>query len=126
MSISYETWRSNVEMIVQAFADKSFQENAWSGKASTSFNSPDEMMAVYFDDVIVPDFIDEYADILGSACVDSGANLTVLLENYSWPMTGGFIDADILIGQPEWGNIIGAAAGFLDELKKTYGSRSAE
>ena len=118
MSIPFPISLSNVELIVEAFSDKSFQRKAWVGEISTGFGSPDEMMCVYFDDVKVPEVISENAELLTESCKAAESALTELLNAYPWPMQEQFIDALALLEQKGWSNVCGAARSFLVELRR--------
>ncbi|HYG06223.1 MAG TPA: hypothetical protein VD865_07385 [Stenotrophomonas sp.] len=116
MSFSYSAWLGNVRMIAEAFADSEFQRDAWSGRLASSLSSPDEMMCVYFDDVLVPDFIAENRSDIGEGCAAVGAALTALLEQFPWPMDNGFISAELLLEMPQWSDVCKAAGAFLECL----------
>lgn len=119
MSIPFSILLSNVEMIVEAFSDRSFQRKAWVGEIPTAFGSPDEMMCVYFDDVKVPEVISENAELLTESCIAAESALTGLLNSYPWPMQEHFIDALTLLEQKGWSNVCDAARSFLVELRRT-------
>lgn len=113
MSIPYSIWLGNARLIVEAFASPTFQREAWTGEITSSFGSPDEMMCVYFDDVLVPDFIKENSDEIGEECATAGVALTSLLDNFPWPMDGEFISAEVLLNMPQWVNVCKVASIFL-------------
>jgi hypothetical protein len=116
MDAPYSEWKSNVQTIVAAFADFDFQSAAWRGEIPTSFGSPGEMMCVFFDDLQVPEFLREYSDALGRACVDEGNKFVSDLEAYEWPMQGQFIDALELLAEARWRQVCSQAGIFLREL----------
>ena len=123
MKIPFDTWINNVTVIVDAFANRNFQESAWFGSVPTAFGSPDEMMNVYFDDVDAPEFFRENAEYLGGECVASGKQLTSLLSEYSWPMDGRFVDSTTLLKQAEWNVVMGVAKDLSEQLKTRNGSK---
>lgn len=116
MSIPYLTWLGNVRLIVEAFASEGFQRDAWVGKITSSFGSPDEMMCVYFDDVIVPDFIEEHRAEIGEKCAVDGIKLTTLLGQLPWPMIDKFISVEALLNMDQWMEVRLAAEAFLRHL----------
>jgi hypothetical protein len=116
MAISHSAWLDSVRVIAKAFSDTDFQRRAWRGEAASSFGSPDEMMCVYFDDVLVPEFIDENRAEIGEQCATAGIALTKLLQQFPWPMNGGFISAELLVEMPQWASVCDAAHRFLESL----------
>ncbi|MFT4257445.1 MAG: hypothetical protein QM599_10870 [Pseudoxanthomonas sp.] len=124
MTIPFPTWLLNVRSIVQAFSDADFQDRAWNGVIPTSFNSPDEMISVYFDDIMVPEFVEQHAVVLGADAVDAERQLSSMLETYSWPIRDGFIDQDVLLKQYDWHQVRKAAHMFLAALENAAGCTS--
>lgn len=116
MSIPYSTWLGNVRLIVEAFSSEGFQRDAWIGKVASSFSSPDEMMCVYFDDVIVSDFIEEHRAEIGEKCAVAGIKLTTMLNQFSWPMIDRFISSEALLNMDQWLEVRQAAEVFLRHL----------
>lgn len=118
-SLPFCRWHRNVVEVVDALANRSAQEAAWREDSSPStFNSPDELMCMFFDDVIVPDFLEECSASLRVESIQLGIELTKHLSNFQWPMSGGFIDAARLLSDTRWSEVRVAAGQFLDSLKR--------